>query len=669
MTASHLTSAENSRPDQPQHAAIGYRPDIDGLRSVAVLSVLLFHLGVGPVTGGFVGVDIFFVISGYLIASIIMRESAEGRFSLHRFYIRRVRRIFPALFTMMACTIAIGGEILLPLDYRALGASAVATTLFFSNFYFAAQSGYFGIDGQETPLLHTWSLAVEEQFYIVFPLLMLLALRGRGHRWLLWSTGAASFVYAAWQVGTAPDEAFYLPLSRMWEFLAGVLLAARLIPAITSRAISEVTGLAGAGMIAWAVLGFTSDTSFPGVNALFPVLGAMLLIYAGPDGSQINRALAMRVPVFIGRISYSLYLWHWPIIVFWNYRSDGQWEVGEQLFVFAASLAAATLSWRYIELPFRSSRSDNAGAAAWLAGSGMVGGIGAGALLFLAHGLPARVPAPVAALDAATLSMAHLPERCSGLRAARRGLHCRVGAPHSESPTFLLWGDSHARAIKPAFDRAGTQLGVSGIIASYPACPPLSYMDRLDQAPSHDCSAFNELVFEDLKTMASVHTVILVARWGLCANGTRTEGGKPCELIREGGGGIEANEASLFSAGLETTIARLVAMNKKVVVIAAIPEFRKNVPETLARALLFDRAPQLELSKKDYLVRQKIVFGSLRQIGSRHAIKILYPHQILCRTSKCVTTTRGISLYADDDHLSIAGSLLLSGLAYDALKT
>ncbi|MBB3862575.1 peptidoglycan/LPS O-acetylase OafA/YrhL [Novosphingobium hassiacum] len=650
-------------------ASVAYRPDIDGLRAVAVFAVVLYHVGIGLFPGGFVGVDIFFVISGYLITSIILREIDAGRFSLWHFYQRRMRRIFPALFAMMAITIVVGSAILLPLDYRALGASTIATALFFSNFYFAGKSGYFGSDAHEAPLLHTWSLAVEEQFYIAFPLLMLMAARWGGRQRVMIVTGAAvSFLFAMWQVETKPAQAFYLPFSRAWEFLGGALLATGWLPAIASRALSQIASATGAALIGWAVLAFSSDTPFPGASAAIPVCGAMLLIHAGQSGSLMSRLLAQPTMAFAGRISYSLYLWHWPIIVFWRYRTDGQWQLAEQALIVVLSITLATLSWAFIEEPFRRKRLARGTATFGIAAVTIAVACASGAVLYLSSGLPQRVKPSVLALDFATLSMARLPGRCTGINPVFAGSLCLIGAQDGGQPDFLLWGDSHARALTPAFDEAGKALGRSGRIASYAACPTLTGIDRLDQAPNHDCSAFNEAVFDALEKTPSVRTVVLVSRWGLCANSTRTEGGKPCQLGLDGHDTpLSASEAELFRSGLETTVARLVAMKKQVILVGPIPEFRSNVPETLARALFYHHPPALDLSRAQYLKRQSVVFAEFHSLQSRFPVEVVYPHLVLCRTGECATTNKGRSLYADDDHLSLSGSMMLRDFAVEAL--
>lgn len=649
---------------------MAYRRDIDGLRALAVLPVLFFHVDLWPFSGGFVGVDIFFVISGYLIASIIARELDQGSFSLTGFYARRIRRIFPALFATIAVTILAGSQILLPLDYRALGMSAVATVLFSSNLYFARHSGYFGSAAEEAPLLHGWSLAVEEQFYILFPLLMLVAFWAGGrYRLLLGAMAAISFGVAVLLVDGSPVLAFYLPFPRAWEFLGGALLATGLVPPLRSRAAAQFCALLGVALIGWAMLRFSGATAFPGLNALYPVLGTLMILHAGRTGSIISTMLASTVPTFIGRISYSLYLWHWPIIVFWTYRTDGEWRLREQLLIVLLSMLVAWLSWRFVEEPFRTSRRFTTRRAFAFAGMMVMGGCGAGALLYLSGGLPWRVAPSVAALDAASHSMAYLPAHCSGMAPARHQTLCPVGAHNGTAPSFLLWGDSHAHALKPAFDRAGDALGVSGRIASYPACPTLLGLDRLDQPASHDCSEFNELVLATLRNSPSIHTVFLVSRWGLCANGRRPEGGTPCYLGRdEDDARSLGRDALLFRTGLQETVRTLTRMGKRVVLVAPIPEFRRNVPETLARAALYSEPAQLTLPLSDYMRRQRGVFSAFDQMQRRFAVGIIYPHRLLCRTGHCAMTAHGVPLYSDDDHLSQQGSLLLSRMVYDAMK-
>jgi peptidoglycan/LPS O-acetylase OafA/YrhL len=649
-----------------------YRPDIDGLRAIAVLSVLFFHVGLSSFSGGYIGVDVFFVISGYLICSLVVRDLERGQFSILSFYGRRARRIFPALFLMIGAVIIVGGVTLLPIDYRRLGTSTVATTLFVGNLYFASHSGYFGLNAEEAPLLHTWSLAVEEQFYILLPLLALVTYRFLGRRYnLVFGTVALlSFISSLLMLKFMPVSAFYFPSARAWELLTGGLLAMGAFPAATSALNRTITGLLGLALIAWGVFQFSEMTRFPGGNALFPVLGSMLLIRSGGHGGSIaNRLLGWAPLNFVGRISYSLYLWHWPIIVFWKYRTDGYWEPWEQAVVISLSLTIAILSWRYVEQPFRRLRSIRPRRGVAYAILTLVVGCSAGALLFSSDGMPSRMPTRVVALDQATNSMAVLPGACEGVKPMRRGELCTLGASDGRPPAFLLWGDSHAHAMMPAFDRAGRQLGLAGRIASYPACPSLLGVDRLDYPPSHDCSEYNRLVLEELREMPSVTTVFLVSRWGLCINKLRSEGGRPCYLGRSPQQPATfAATQLLFRQGLVDTVATLTGMGKRVVLVASVPEFHRNVPEALARATYFGETAGLDVSTADYLSRQRAVFGLFDMLHARYGARILYPHEVLCRTGRCQLIEHGVPLYADDDHLSETGALKLTSLVLAAMK-
>src|SRR5271170_3095038 len=297
-----------------------YRPEIDGLRALAILPVLLFHYRVSPFRGGFVGVDVFFVISGYLITQLIEAERREGRFSIARFYERRVRRIFPALFVMLTAATIAAAFILFPVDLVRYANSLLATAGFAANFEFWREAGYFDVAAAEKPLLHLWSIAVEEQFYLVFPALLLLFQSRRVAITL--AIFVLSFAFAVWGVIHAPSAAFYLLPGRAWELMLGALLALHAVPFIERRWIREALAVTGIALIAIAVFGYSKDTPFPGAAALLPCLGAALVIYSSVPGiTSASAVLSLPPLVFVGRISYSLYLWHWPLYVFARYFS------------------------------------------------------------------------------------------------------------------------------------------------------------------------------------------------------------------------------------------------------------------------------------------------------------------------------------------------------------
>ena len=336
-----------------------YRPEIDGLRAIAVLAVVLFHADIAPFSGGFVGVDVFFVISGFLITSIIEKDIAAGRFSFARFYERRIRRIFPALAVVSLFAVGVSAILFIPTDFMQVGRSLIAMAVFASNLFFRQDlgiTGYFNVGPSPQMLVHTWSLAVEEQFYLVLPPALLLVHRhaGRFVVPILVVATILSFAESVVLVQTQPTDAFYLIMPRAWELLIGGLLAVRRLPPLSTRIAREIVATASAALILVAVFGFSTTTPFPGASALVPCLGAWLFLYVGDQGpSLVARLLSTRPFVAVGRISYSLYLWHWPIFVATKYMAGGHFSLITTVSALILAFAAATLSYRYVETPFR----------------------------------------------------------------------------------------------------------------------------------------------------------------------------------------------------------------------------------------------------------------------------------------------------------------------------
>lgn len=337
-----------------------YRPEIDGLRAVAVLPVIAFHAGFSGFSGGFVGVDVFFVISGYLITGILTSDLEQGRFSILRFYERRARRILPALFVVLAASIVAAQFLLMPPPFADFAASVFAVALFLSNMLFIAEVDYFGPAAEATPLLHTWSLAVEEQFYILFPLLLWVLWRLAGRRGV-WGgvvvLGLLSLAFSEWAWRTHPAETFYFLPSRAWELLAGSLCAV-LRRARTARpAIAQqLVALAGLAAILGSVVLLSRDTPFPSLWAMFPVGGSVAIILFATPGTWVAHWLSRRPVVAVGLISYSAYLWHNPLFSFARIGWPGEPGLGLLLLLSALSLGLAWLSWRFVELPFRHQR-------------------------------------------------------------------------------------------------------------------------------------------------------------------------------------------------------------------------------------------------------------------------------------------------------------------------
>lgn len=443
-----------------------YRPDIDGLRAVAVMAVVLHHLSSRFVPGGYVGVDVFFVISGYLITKIISREIADGTFTFTRFYERRVRRIFPVLFAVLAAVLISGYFLLLPTDYLATFRGALGTVLFSANIVFwrDLMDGYFAADAKLNPLLHMWSLGVEEQFYVVLPLLLLVCfkyLKGQVLAVLLLAT-AISLLAAQFMLTDKSVAVFFLLPFRAWELLAGAILAILAVPQLRARWSREALAVAGLMAILVPVFAYDPGTAFPAMAAVPPVLGTVLLIHVGAGGSTwVGHLLQLRPVVYVGLISYSLYLWHWPLIVF-------------------------TRFWTGFE-PLRP----------WIP-----------ALRVINRGFEGRFTPSVVAVDRARTAPIPFKACESRIGGHPDGL-CVIGAS-SKQPDVLLWGDSHMLAWLPAFEEALRHSDRAALVAPNSACPPLlGIVNGADAA----CRDQNLAVLATLKTKPQIRTIVMTGFW------------------------------------------------------------------------------------------------------------------------------------------------------------
>ncbi|MBI1182386.1 MAG: acyltransferase family protein [Alphaproteobacteria bacterium] len=607
-----------------------YRADIDGLRCLAVVPVLFFHAGVGAFSGGYVGVDVFFVISGYLITGIIQSDLERERFSVLDFYDRRIRRIMPALIAVLLFTLAAGMILFLPQHLEALGRAAVATVMFCSNILFYTQAGYFSEPAETMPLLHTWSLAVEEQFYIFFPILLWLVHRYRPKAvfWVLAPIALASFALSAWGAVHKPAFTFFLSPTRVWELFAGAMLALGAVPAVRGRVAREVLAAAGVALIGWAVFSFSPKTAFPGANALFPVLGAALLLHVAP-GTVAGRLLSTRPLVFVGLISYSLYLWHWPIIVFTQYYLMTKLAGWTAAAVIAASFAVATLSWRYIERPFRRRGVWPRSRVYAAAGSAMAVFVAAGVATAASNGLPQRFPPEV--LRLASKQFLYSPRRddCHSQEghAISPDRSCVLGA--AVPPAYAVWGDSYAVEIAYALGEMAGKNHASVAELSYSACPPALDFALPDRP---GCRRWNSAVLKYLKGRDSPHTVVLAIGFAR----------------------YHYADWPKLSAGLSTTTARLATLGKRVVLIYPVPEPRVEVPTVLALSAIRG----LNLSAygtryADYLRNNARYIALLDKLPA--ALRA-YPARAFCDHRMCRIYAQGDALYFDDDHPSISGA-------------
>jgi len=623
--------------------ARGHRDDIDGLRAVAILPVLFFHAGFWPFRAGYVGVDIFFVISGYLITGLILREHDGAGFSLANFYDRRIRRILPALYAMLLAASAAVLFILLPDELELFGKSLVGAVLFYANIlYWLRETAYFAPGAAQKVLVHVWSLSVEEQFYLFWPLLLIFLTRFRGAvPWLVAAMGAVSLALWLGFAQSDPDAVFYLLPTRAWQLLAGAFLACGVLPRLGNAFARNAVSILGLIAIAAAIV-----MAHRTANAVLAVAGTAAILYAADGGANVASAiLATRAPVFIGRISYSLYLWHWPPLMLAQICLGHELTPPEAGGILAAAFVLAVLSWRFVEQPVRLWRAEWRGMPtsfplAALGGAMLI----AIALIFVVgQGLPARVSADVGIVD--TEGAAPLPGRWCDVKD-----DCVAGNPAFVGEA-VLWGDSHARALAPGMDEFVASRHLRLRQYTQPGCPPLPGLDLIrmghDAAAAARCRTFNDTALRLILRSDKVRLVVLEARWEIILNENRLRG---------------AGAAARLSRSIDRVLAALTAAGKPVLIVGNVPPFPSDPANCYGHARRFgrDTSACMILSKTAAAAR----IGETDEIVSRLArnrplVRAYLPATILCDRAGCHAFSAGRVLYGDKHHLSRRGATLV----------
>ena len=634
---------------------IPYRPQIDGLRAIAVVAVILFHADPRLVPGGFLGVDIFFVISGYLITSLIMADLAAGSFSFLGFYERRARRILPVLLVVLAATLPFAALSLLPMQQLAYARSVLATLLFSSNLLFWHETGYFMAEADLKPLLHTWSLAVEEQFYLLYPLL-LGALWRFGPRLRLGVIGlifVASLIASTVLAAHAPGANFYLLTSRAWELLAGALLALAMGQVQNANRFAGLFDLTGLIMVAGSLALFSALTPMPSLWGLIPVGGTVLLIAFATSATPLGRLLALPPLVQIGRISYSAYLWHWPILVFARLRFGD--ALGPVLLtgLIVATFALAYLSWRFVEQPFR---HRGAGAPVPMRAFLAVLAIAGVALVALTQvdGLRVvgRAGLATATADLTTSAGVEakiavnygLSETCE--TAFTLSPDCRT----SDTPEVMLWGDSFAMHLAPAI-KAG--VGSRGMVQhTKSVCAPIVDISvvtpEYPAAWSEGCIAFNDQVLDWLSGQPSIRYVVISSPFGIVFN----------DVYQRGGQVATAPRPDLVRDKLFATAARVAAMGKTLIIVSPPPVTGENIGQCLAGAALRGApAEACDFTTDQIDPLSTKVFDFLHDVSAQ--IPVLFLDQLICTNGLCDTRIGDIFIYRDGGHLSIEAARYL----------
>ncbi|MBO7882014.1 acyltransferase family protein [Burkholderia pseudomallei] len=642
-----------------------YRPDIDGLRAAAVLAVVLFHAFPAALPGGFVGVDIFFVISGYLITGILIADLGTDRFSFRRFYARRIRRIFPALVVVLLATYGMGWFSLYGDEYRELGKHIVAGAGFVANWASWTEAGYFDQAAEAKPLLHLWSLGVEEQFYIVWPLLLWAAHKARRIGWVCAAIGLASFVTNVALIGHHPSAAFYWPITRMWELLAGAALA------IGAAQVRHVGGWPHALSVAGALLCLASfvfvdsQAAFPGWWALLPVVGAVGLIAAGRGGWVNRYVLARPVSVWFGRISYALYLWHWPLLSFAFIVAGRMPSPAVRGGLVVIAVALAWLTTAIVERPVRFGA-----AGMWKIAAPcllMLGIAYLGGMTYVRGGLGFRKGfSPDADVATAKLGAGHkFVDPTCGVLPADRSLFPFCATDKRVRSHFAVWGDSKADALYWGLVRESAP-GEGWTLIARPSCAPMAGVSRTSSNAGDDpalCRAANHEAMRMLLGTPELKTVVLVMTDRDVIGQTFAVDGQS-----------SANPAAALD-GLDQAVAALEHAGRRVALVLDNPRLRdprqcmdrRPLASSFVRHALgvtdMSAAQRCAIGYRDHVTRMASFTALVDELKRRHPALLVYdPAGALCDAKRnvCPMTLDRHYLYSYGDHLSDYGNGLVA---------
>ncbi|WP_415643077.1 acyltransferase family protein [Sphingomonas antarctica] len=642
----------------PAVHGVSYRPEIDGLRTIAVGSVILYHAGVPFVPGGYAGVDIFFVISGYLISSIILGDLAQSRFRFLNFYERRIRRIFPALFTVLAASTVGAWFIYSPGQLDEYGKSLVATVAFAANIFFRMRTGYFNADSENSILIHMWSLAVEEQFYVFFPIVLIALHRFRviGRNPALVAIAVVSLAWCLYQEAVDPVANFFSTPARAWELVAGALVAVNRASWLRLTAVrrdvavaGRVAELAGAALMLGTIFMATISTRWPGIATIPVVAGTALVILCANSTSILGRALSLKPMVTIGLISYSAYLWHQPLFAIARATSTqalSGWAIGA---IIALTFVLAWLSWRFVETPFRSRQKIG---RLLIFGFGItVSGCAAavGLALHFAQGVPSRFDKQTLAM-AASIQTSPYREKCNngeGLTYLSPEKACHF---FGSRVTWAVLGDSHGIDLGYAIAERLKGSGQGLVQLTFNGCQGgLTFDSTMRQ-----CSAWTRDAVSWLEQQRGITHVLLAYRHSSHLFGDQMH---TYPMVPDAHPpGFELNEKAdvareKYWSDFVTVVQRMRNAGKTVYILQPIPE----LPMPIER-YIFGRnhaAVQPGTSMAYYRARQAWVLARLAELAKRPGVVMIDPVPAVCEATRCLAIQNGMPLYSDDNHLSL----------------
>ena len=634
-----------------------YRPEIDGLRAVAVLPVILFHTGFPLFSGGYIGVDVFFVISGYLITNLIREEMAEGSWNLGRFYERRARRILPPLLVVVVACIPFAWMLMLPQDLNNFSRSISAVSVFASNVLFWLESGYFDRAGEFKPLLHTWSLAVEEQFYIVFPFILISLRRLSRIPLLVVLTFifVLSLAIAQWCTVYAPAAGFYLLPSRAWELMLGALVALSGVEksgGLNKGRNADVLGLVGLALIVGSVFSFDSMTPTPGIVTLLPTFGTALVLAAAHRGRLAGSILSAPPLVTIGLISYSAYLWHYPLIVFGHFADVSLSPVVFGLAVLAASLLLAGLTWALIERPLRNKQRTSLGVFVAIVGTMTIATNSfAGFDIFRAAGTDPRLTEAQNSL-LQTAAKSPLRKKCHIMQGQFRAPEdsCRIFSDH---PDVAVFGNSHGVELSYALALKLKSEGRGVMQFTFSACPP-AYGRTIPDRPL--CTKWTQEAVEYIAKDPEITTVVISYYTNSLNDYTSSNLQAP---LSEEDAPVADSKPDAQWQSYSATAATFLAAGKKVILILQAPHLEDHVQK-----FIMETRTKADLEFFPGVSRQRWDASRLNITSKLSTLPagviVIDPAKTFCDATSCAAIMNGRALYFDEHHMSLSGAALIA---------
>lgn len=644
---------------------MNYRKEIDGLRAIAILPVLFFHAGFSIFSGGYIGVDVFFVISGYLITSIILAELEEDNFSLKRFYERRARRILPALSAVLLATSVLAFIFMPPELMKSYSNSLMSVVTFVSNIHFYMSSGYFSTAAENKPLLHTWSLAVEEQYYIFFPfLLMMLAKIGlKNIIKITVVLSLASLLLSQYLASNQQHNAnFYLIFSRAWELLVGSLIALTGISKNnTPKSLRDILGFVGLFLIIYSIFTFDNHTPFPSFYTLIPIIGTALLIVFTNEDSLVGKFVGNKLFVGIGLISYSLYLWHQPLFAMTRLKTEG--EPTEIVFagLILLTFVLALLTYHFIETPFRKRQITFNLPPLTLAKRSIIFFMIIGIAGVATKGFEFRFTSEYSK----TIQHNPLRKQChtKGEDYKKPNEACRY---FGENITWATFGDSHVVEPSYALAKALESKGEGLLHLSFSSCAPA----LLFEATNPGCSAWIKESVDYLSQEKEIKNVLVAFRYSAFLYGDHSNhypnlpNENPVFRMTKQHSTLSADEGrELYWQSFTTIIEQLLAANKRVVILFPIPEIPEEMVNMLSPFSLFNDELPYDLIKTTpseyYFARNQYILDKLNTLTFNNQLVAIKPHDILCKEGYCPAVAFGKSLYFDDSHITISGAEII----------